>query len=145
MVITVQKEVALRMAARPGGKDYSSISVLCASAYAIKPVLRLGAASFFPSPRVGSAAQLFERRGGFMPRLFAPLVRSLFASRRKTIANNLEHFLSQSCILKNERPRDAAAFALERCGLAPGERAEKLDFEAFAVLARVLEEFYGYS
>jgi 16S rRNA (adenine1518-N6/adenine1519-N6)-dimethyltransferase len=145
MVITVQKEVALRMAARPGGRDYSSISVLCASAYDIKPLLKLGAASFYPPPRVDSAALLFERRESDpMPRLFVPLTRSLFMSRRKTIANNLEHFLPQSCILKNSgrRPlREAAAAALEQCGIAPDERAEKLGFEAFAALARVLELF----
>jgi 16S rRNA (adenine1518-N6/adenine1519-N6)-dimethyltransferase len=144
MVITVQKEVARRMAARPGGRDYSSISVLCASAYDIKPLLKLDAASFYPQPRVDSAALLFKRReSGPLPSLFVPLTRSLFAFRRKTIANNLELFLSQSCILKaDERMtfRETGVSVLEQCGIAPKERAEKLSFEAFAALASALEE-----
>jgi 16S rRNA (adenine1518-N6/adenine1519-N6)-dimethyltransferase len=141
MVITVQKEVALRMAAKPGGRDYSSISVLCASAYDIKPLMTLKAASFYPPPRVDSAALLFTRRDGGRNRpLFAPLVRALFASRRKTAANNLEHFLSVSGMMDpGVRPGDRAEALLLASGIAPKERAENLDYRAFNALADALE------
>ena len=143
MVITVQKEVALRMAAKPGSAAYSSISVLCASAYTVRPLLDLGAASFYPRPRVDSAALVFEARGGETPRLFFPLTRALFAARRKTAANNLENFLSRSAILNRESRREFAAAVLERCGVKPKERAENLGVQEFAALALAVEELSG--
>ncbi|MDR2143562.1 MAG: 16S rRNA (adenine(1518)-N(6)/adenine(1519)-N(6))-dimethyltransferase RsmA [Treponema sp.] len=141
MVITVQKEVALRMAAKRGGGNYSSISVLCASVYDIKLLMTLKAASFYPPPRVDSAALLFTLRDGEKNRtLFAPLVRALFASRRKTAANNLEHFLSVSGIMGSGVPsRNCAEALLAESGIAPKERAENLDYRAFNALADALE------
>ncbi|MDR1505662.1 MAG: 16S rRNA (adenine(1518)-N(6)/adenine(1519)-N(6))-dimethyltransferase RsmA [Treponema sp.] len=141
IVITVQKEVALRMAAKPGGRNYSSISALCASAYDIKPLMTLKPPSFYPPPRVDSAALLFTLRTDEKNNpLFARLVRALFASRRKTVVNNLEHFLSVSGILgAGRRSRDCAEAVLLRSGIPPGERAENLDYVSFNALADVLE------
>ena len=132
MIITVQKEVAVRMTALPGSKDYSSISVLCASAYKMKIIMNLKRQSFYPVPHVDSAAICFERLPGLdqPPPLFYSLVRSLFSSRRKTIANNLENFFPRSCTLK----------ALEACGLGGRERAETLSPEVFISLAGKLEK-----
>jgi 16S rRNA (adenine1518-N6/adenine1519-N6)-dimethyltransferase len=146
MVITVQKEVALRMAAKPGGRDYSSLSVLCASAYDIKPLMTLKAASFYPPPRVDSAALLLSRRDGEKnSALFVTAVRALFASRRKTAANNLEHFLSVSGTMDpGVRPGDCAKALLLESGIAPKERAENLDYRAFNALADALEKRKGY-
>jgi len=145
MVVTVQKEVALRMAARPGSKNYSSISVLCASAYSSKIIMTLKGPSFYPVPHVESATIRFDRLPGapHPPPLFYPLVRSLFASRRKTIANNLEHFLSRSGIIMEKERRAFAAAAPEKCGLCGGDRAENLPVEAFLALAAELESFGG--
>lgn len=150
MVVMVQKEVALRMAARPGGADYSSLSVLCASAYTVKHLLNLKGSSFYPPPQVESSALLFELKDRAPPpALFAPLVRALFASRRKTAANNLERFLSLSytagmCIMDKGRMnregwKETAARALEACGIAARERAENLGPEEFENLAMKLE------
>jgi 16S rRNA (adenine1518-N6/adenine1519-N6)-dimethyltransferase len=146
MVITVQKEVALRMAAKPGGRDYSSLSVLCASAYDIKPLMTLKAASFYPPPRVDSAALLFTRRDGEKnSALFTTVVRALFASRRKTVANNLEHFLSVFAIMNpGVRPGDYAEALLLESGIAPKERAENLGYRAFNTLADALEKRKRY-
>ncbi|MCL1929082.1 MAG: 16S rRNA (adenine(1518)-N(6)/adenine(1519)-N(6))-dimethyltransferase RsmA [Treponema sp.] len=142
MIITVQKEVALRMAAKPGSKEYSSISVLCSSAYTMKIIMTLKGQSFYPVPRVDSAVVCFERLPNvpLPPPLFYPLLRSLFASRRKTIANNLLNFISRSCILN--KTGTAAAIAedvLKSCGLTGGERAEKLPCGTFLALASGLE------
>ena len=145
MIITVQKEVALRMAAKPGSKDYSSISVLCASAYSMKIIMTLKGQSFYPVPHVDSAAISFTRLSDapLPPPLFYPLIRSLFLSRRKTIANNLLHFIDGSCTIKNKgsTAADAAAMALQSCGLSGSERAEKLSYETFLTLAGELGKF----
>ena len=145
MIITVQKEVAERMAAAPGSKEYSSISVLCASAYTMKIIMKLKGSSFYPAPRVDSAAVRFERLPGTQPPppLFYPLLRALFSSRRKTIANNLENFLSRSCTIKKMAGREDAAVtedALKACGLKGRERAENLSHDVFIELARELEK-----
>ncbi|MBO7135805.1 MAG: ribosomal RNA small subunit methyltransferase A, partial [Spirochaetaceae bacterium] len=55
-VITVQKEVAQRMSAKPGSEDYSSFSVLCQWAYDVTPLMDLGGGSFWPKPNVDSRA-----------------------------------------------------------------------------------------
>jgi 16S rRNA (adenine1518-N6/adenine1519-N6)-dimethyltransferase len=138
MIVTVQKEVALRMAAPPGSKNYSSISVLCSSAYKIKPLMTLKGASFYPVPHVDSAVLCFERKSNpAQVPLFYPLVRSLFASRRKTVANNLEHFSLLSGTIK----KDLAAAALKQSGVPGDARAERLPPEAFAALAGALERY----
>ena len=142
MVITVQKEVALRMTAAPGSKDYSSISVLCASAYKAKIIMTLKGKSFYPAPHVDSSVICFDREPGLaLPTpLFYPLLRALFASRRKTLSNNLQKFLANSCTLK-ESPAELAAAALNKCGLSGRERAEILSPETFFALAGELEKY----
>jgi ribosomal RNA small subunit methyltransferase A len=100
MVVTVQKEVARRMAARPGSKDYSSFSVLCGSVYTITPLLVMKGASFYPEPRVDSQGVRLDlrtdRNPAAYPVYFRPLLRCLFASRRKTVKNNLESFAASA-------------------------------------------------
>jgi 16S rRNA (adenine1518-N6/adenine1519-N6)-dimethyltransferase len=143
MVVTVQKEVALRMAAPPGSKDYSSISVLCASAYTMKIIMTLKGPSFYPVPHVDSAAVCFEKRGDvpLPPPLFYSLLRALFGARRKTTAHNLEKFLARSCTLKGGTTAEAAAAVLAECGLTGKERAETLPVETFFALAGGLEKY----
>jgi 16S rRNA (adenine1518-N6/adenine1519-N6)-dimethyltransferase len=150
MVVTVQKEVALRMTARPGSKDYSSFSVLCASAYRTSPLAVIKGASFYPPPRVDSQGVRLdllprEERACASP-FFQPLVRCLFASRRKTIRNNLINF-SVSCILRSAGKEaghvsvsDIAEAVLASSGLEGERRAETLSIEDFAALAGALEK-----
>jgi 16S rRNA (adenine1518-N6/adenine1519-N6)-dimethyltransferase len=144
MVITVQKEVARRAAALPGSADYSSFSVLCASAYTVTPLMIIRGASFYPVPRVDSQGLRLDRKTGpefpAFPALFYPLVRGLFSSRRKMIKNNLQSFISSRIIRAGERAEDLAREVLETCGLRGDERAETLDIKAFETLAKALEE-----
>jgi 16S rRNA (adenine1518-N6/adenine1519-N6)-dimethyltransferase len=131
MVVTVQREVAQRMSARVHTKDYSSFSVLCASAYTAAPLMALKAACFYPAPHVDSQAVRLDLRPDRTapPALFCPLVRALFAARRKTVKHNLRAFAAA---------RGNAALAdqaLERCGIDPAARAENLSPEDFAALA----------
>jgi 16S rRNA (adenine1518-N6/adenine1519-N6)-dimethyltransferase len=144
MVVTVQREVARRMAAKPGSSDYSSFSVLIASAYRADPLMLMGGSSFYPAPRVDSQGLLLE----LLPPeertspLFYPLVRGLFGSRRKTVKNNLQGFVS-SRIAPGENVRALSLAALERCGIKPEDRAENLSVARFRELALVLGEDYG--
>ncbi len=131
-VFTVQKEVALRMAARPGTSDYSSFSVLCQWAYDITPIMDLSGGSFWPKPNVDSRSVLFTKKENFpnckSPEHFMKLQRSLFVSRRKTIKNNLSKFYSSS-----EKAEDV----LKKAGIDVSVRAEKLDIETLLHLSDV--------
>ena len=143
IVVTVQKEVALRMAASAGSQDYSSFSVLCASAYKVKPLMTIRPSSFYPQPNVDSMGVLLENRNApRCPDVFYPLVRSLFASRRKTVKNNLLTFVSSrsGTLLRGEKNApDLCASILSENGLSGNERAENLELEVFLSLAKTIE------
>jgi 16S rRNA (adenine1518-N6/adenine1519-N6)-dimethyltransferase len=135
MVVTVQKEVALRMTSSVGSKDYSSFSVLCASAYIVKPLMVIKPASFYPQPKVDSMAVLLENRNAPAPcPVFFQLVRALFSSRRKTIKNNLSVF----CASRFGNPELSAQFLKEN-SLSGRERAEELTAEVFLSLAKSVQ------
>jgi len=139
IVVTVQKEVALRMAAAAGSPCYSSFSVLCASAYRVKPLMTIRPSSFYPQPNVDSMGVLLERRSADSPQVpsvFFPLVRALFASRRKTIKNNLSAFVSARL---GENAQDVCAVILRENGLSGNERAEELSLDCFVSLAKSIE------
>jgi 16S rRNA (adenine1518-N6/adenine1519-N6)-dimethyltransferase len=141
MVVTVQKEVARRMAAKPGTADYSSFSVLCASVYTVSPLMVLKGSSFYPAPRVDSQGVRLDLRSDIdpagYPPSFKPLVRSLFSSRRKTIKNNLQNYLN-SRILTGKGDQNLTLGLLEKAGISPHERAENLGPAEFSALAALL-------
>lgn len=143
MVVTVQKEVACRMSARPGSKDYSSFSVLCASVYRVEALRVIGARSFYPAPHVDSQAVRLSLRTGQIqyPKLFTPLVRFLFASRRKTLRNSLTKFLSSRILKDGEKTaRQRGEELLAASGISGSERPENLTVEEFAALAALVGE-----
>jgi len=139
MVVTVQKEVALRMTATAGKPDYSSFSVLCASAYKVKPLMTIRPTSFYPQPNVDSMAVLLEKKAAQKyPAVFYPMVRALFASRRKTIKNNLLTFLSSrfgDSLQNKSAVQHFVASILQNNSLNGTERAESLGIETFLSLA----------
>ncbi|MDR0302283.1 MAG: 16S rRNA (adenine(1518)-N(6)/adenine(1519)-N(6))-dimethyltransferase RsmA [Treponema sp.] len=135
IVVTVQKEVALRMTASAGSPDYSSFSVLCATAYNVKPLTVIRPSSFYPQPNVDSMGVLLENRNAPAPvPVFSPLVRALFSSRRKTIKNNLSVF----CASRFGSPALCAGF-LQENSLSGMERAEQLTPEVFLSLAKSIQ------
>jgi len=136
MVVTVQKEVALRMMAKPGSQDYSSFSVLCSSVYNIKPLVTIRPSSFYPQPNVDSMGVLLENKNAASyPDVFYPLVRALFASRRKTIRNNLSAYLAS---------RENCEEILGENKLNGNERAETLHLETFLSLAKSIDNMRLY-
>lgn len=134
-VITVQKEVAQRITAKPGDDDYSSFSVLCQWAYDVSNLIDLAGGSFWPRPNVDSRAVKMEKKSEFPccsnPALFMRLVRVLFAQRRKTIKNNL------NALPEAKGKVDAL---LEKAGLAPNLRAEVLSVKQMLALSDVIAE-----
>jgi len=92
MVYTVQKEVGERMVAGPGTKDYSAFSVLCGFACDVRDCGNVAPGCFYPQPHVTSKIVLMTPRGSgdlsLLP-LVSSFTRAVFASRRKTIRNNL--------------------------------------------------------
>ena len=132
-VITVQKEVAMRMMAKPKTADYSSFSVLCQWAYNIEFLMDLAGGNFWPKPNVDSRSVVFTKKEGFPlcenPSLFMKVQKALFSSRRKNIKNNLTGFLKDSkraeeYILKSE--------------LKLTNRAEELKIEDFLRLSDII-------
>ena len=132
-VFTVQKEVAVRMAAKPGDEDYSSLSVLCNWAYDVKNLMDLSGANFWPKPNVDSRAVVFTKKEDFPrcinPKLFIKMQRALFSSRRKTVRNNLQGFLNN-----NEK----TVSCLEKAGIDPMLRAEVLTIDQMLKLSDVI-------
>lgn len=136
-VVTMQREVAQRMAAAPNTESYSSFSVLCQWAYRVGTVSDLAGGSFWPVPNVASRAMLMEKRADFprcrSPVLFSEMVRRLFSSRRKTVRNNL-------LALSGAERCDEA---LSMSGIDPGCRAEALGVDELLSLSDSLFDVLG--
>lgn len=143
MVVTVQREVAQRMAAAVDTENYSSFSVLCSSVYIIKALEVIKGSSFYPVPRVDSQGMVLEYSRRDLPELFHPLVRSLFSSRRKMIGNTLPVFISSVLPKQGLSPglaKDLAADVLKKADIPRDRRPETLDVDEFAALAKHLKE-----
>jgi 16S rRNA (adenine1518-N6/adenine1519-N6)-dimethyltransferase len=126
-VVMVQREIADRLRAEPGGKEYGSASVLVQLACEVKLLRTVDPAVFVPRPRVGSALLGLRRIGPGATEALGAVVRAAFAHRRKALARSLELVMHGT-----NRP---ARYALERIGLPTDARAETLspaDFERFA-------------
>lgn len=131
IVTMVQKEVAERMTASPGGKDYGSLTV--AVQYYTEPmiVLDVPPRSFLPAPEVDSV--VIACRVRTQPavavkdeKLFFRLVRAAFGQRRKTLANALKTM---------GLDRERLAQAMEAASIDAGRRGETLSLTEFACLA----------
>ncbi len=137
MVLTLQKEITDRLAARPGTREYGVLSVIAQLFSEIRVVRTLSPGVFWPSPQVESAIVTLtvdkERAHAALPdnyRLFSAIVRTVFQSRRKTLLNSL---------LKLDLPsldREALLDVLNTLGIEPRRRGETLDLEEFVALVR---------
>lgn len=132
IVVMVQREVAERIVAKPGKKDYGAISVLCQYYTNPKIVTIVPAGSFYPAPKVDSAVLCMEvcREPNVKTKdeaLFFKVVKAAFAQRRKTLLNCLASGFS--C--------DKAALTeiLESVNIASNVRGEKLGLSEFAKIA----------
>ncbi|MBM7098045.1 MULTISPECIES: 16S rRNA (adenine(1518)-N(6)/adenine(1519)-N(6))-dimethyltransferase RsmA [Alteribacter] len=142
IVVMIQKEVAERIAAKPGTKDYGSLSIACQYYAKAETVLTVPKTVFVPQPNVDSAVLRLTIREeppvsvkdeGF----FFRIIRGSFTQRRKTLLNNLVHHFDA----KKEK-----ALIIELCeqaGIDPKRRGETLSMEEFARLSDVFVEHYS--
>ena len=133
VTVMVQKEVAQRIAAKPGSADYSAFTVFCQ--YYAEPELLFDvpAGCFLPQPKVTSAVIQLRCREAFPwdisdPELFFRVVRASFAMRRKKLSNGLASGFP-------ELGKAGAEEVLTACGLDANVRGETLDIPAFAAIA----------
>ncbi len=134
----LQSEVATRLLARPGSRDYGSFSVLHGLTVAFSKAMELSPNCFFPVPKVDStfvritpldAPPVEERELGHVGRV----VRAAFAKRRKTLVNSL-----RAGTFGTQHSADELRAALSRCGIEPLARAESLQPAQLLALAREL-------
>ena len=139
MIFTLQKEAAQRMVAGPGTKDYSSLSVFCASVCDVRILFDIGSSAFWPRPRVtSSVVQLIPKKKSMSAserKDFSDFVRAVFSSRRKTLRNTLRFWTKQrSPSLREEEIDTRLRAILEELLIDPSIRAEVLaPDELFAV------------
>lgn len=128
--VLLQKEVAERIAAKPGGKSYGRLSVMMQSRFKTLLLFDVGPGAFRPPPKVTSTfirlvphphpiveINHFER--------FSELVTAAFSQRRKTLKNSIHALLDEQQIIAT--------------GIDPSRRAETLTLEEFAALGNMLE------
>ena len=129
VVFMVQKEVADRLCAAPGTKDYGALTVFTQAAFKIERILTVRAGSFFPRPAVDSAVVRFtpERpRRALETDAFRAAVKAAFGMRRKTLRNAWRDLLGWS-------DAEIAARA-EAAGIDLTARGETLSVEQFRAM-----------
>lgn len=136
LVVMVQKEVAERMAAKPGSKDYGALSV--AIQYFTEPEIAfiVPPSSFIPAPSVDSAVIVCKRRSTppvevCDENLFFRVVKAAFSLRRKMLSNSLKNMG-----IKGEQVNKW----LELAGVNGKRRAETLSLEDFAALTNTFAQ-----
>ena len=127
----LQREVAERIEAPPGGKEYGVLSILVQLHADVRRLLTLPPGAFRPQPKVHSAVVQLTFRPPAVALgdegLFEAMVRSMFTQRRKTLSNALKPFA--------ETRGRTAAEALASAGIDPSRRPETLQLTEIARLA----------
>lgn len=144
VVILLQKEVADRLQAGPGTKEYGVPTIMLQSCATVTALMHIDPAEFHPRPKVESSLIRVDfNKPAIADETFAWLratVRAAFSSRRKTVINNLLSSLS----LPQEQYRDKAAKkqclinVLETSSIRPEVRAERIEIKQFQKLAEAL-------
>jgi 16S rRNA (adenine1518-N6/adenine1519-N6)-dimethyltransferase len=124
----LQKEVALRMVAAPGGPEYGRLSVMLQLRYAMELLFEVPPEAFEPPPKVKSAVvRMIPRPKAALadPAAFAKIVSLAFSQRRKMLRNTLEDYAPQ----------------LRAAGIAPTARAEEVSVAEYVRLANLIANF----
>lgn len=139
ITVMVQEEVARRMQAGPGTKDYGALSL--AVQYYAEPTIAAYVPQncFIPRPGVGSAVIHLRKRPeppveAENPRLLFALIKAAFGQRRKTLINSISGSPELTV------PKADVLAALQKIGISEKIRGEALTLQEFAALSNVLEE-----
>lgn len=133
MVITLQLEVAHRIAAAPDTDDYGVLTLLLGLNYENSGLFKIPATCFFPAPDVESGCISLRRRTRPLldereAKIYVRVVKRAFSQRRKMMFK----------LLKAEWPEDQLRDAFDRLRISPQERAEKVSLELFTELSKLL-------
>jgi len=136
-VLTVQWEVALRLMAKPGTKQWGALSIFVQVYARVELVKKIHKSHFYPAPSVDSAVvKLTFSDTSFYSiqneEVFFGLVRRAFQKRRKTLLNSLKEDENE------KRSKQALLSAFEKVGIDPSRRPETLSIPEWAALADIL-------
>ena len=135
ITVMIQKEVALRIAAKPGTGDYGAFSLFMQYHTEPEVLFDVPPECFLPAPKVTSAVLRcrVRKEPAVSPQcgeeFFFRTVRAAFAQRRKTLLNSL------SSVFGGQLSKDALAQVIANCGFEPTVRGERLGLNEFAALA----------
>ena len=133
MVVVIQLEVAHRLTANAGTRDYGVLTLLIQLRYEPCGVFKIPASCFFPTPKVDSACLTLLRRAEPLLSLaetatFTRVVKRSFSQRRKMMLK----------LLKEDWPAEALRSAFPEAGLSDSTRAESVTLDQFVTLTRRL-------
>lgn len=139
--VMMQKEVAQRLTAKPGTKQYGALTLAIEYQMQAKIAFDVSRKVFVPAPNVDSAIVVLTPRTNPLPvqpfdkqKLFG-FIRGCFAHRRKSLWNNL-----QSVIGKDPAVKEKMTAVLNQLDISPQIRPEKLTLEQFIELANALHQ-----
>ena len=138
IVVMMQKEVADRLAATPGNKDYGSLTVAVQYEMDADIAFIVPKTVFIPQPKIDSAIIVLEKKDSqpYQPadeEFFKKMVKGIFLHRRKSLWNNLQGLYG-----KDPGTKEKMQVALQKVGIEPGIRAEKLSISQMVDLADAL-------
>lgn len=138
LVLMMQKEVAERITANPGHREYGSLTIAVQTQMKARIDRIVGRNSFIPRPKVDSAVAVLDRLPKAEididdPVFFSKVVRSSFAHKRKSLMNNLLNWQGRT-----DESREKIKAIFEKCGIAENARAEQVSIDQFKQMA---EEF----
>lgn len=142
LILMLQKEVAERLTASPGTKEYGSLTVLSSYYFHIEKERKVSRHCFSPVPNVDSMVircvpKRQETSDSGLENVFRKVVKAAFSKRRKTLFNALR--LSNLLDIRSDRLRDI----LFSCRIDPQRRPETLATEEFLELAHCFRETSG--
>ena len=135
--VMVQLEVADRIVANKGGKDYNNLSIAINYRAKTYKAINVSRNVFMPKPNVDSAVVIFDIYDEKTykvnnEKFFIELIKKAFANRRKTLVNNLNQGYNLS--------KEEITLILEELNLSPTIRSEALSIEQFTILSDMLEK-----
>lgn len=135
IVVMVQKEVAERMNAQPGGKDFGALSVAVQYYCDTEIVAKVPRHLFVPQPNVDSIVIALRVRPERKYKvddedLYFKVVKAAFGQRRKTLLNSISSM--------GNLAKDQVKEALEEAGIDPKRRGETLSLDEFAILSNII-------
>jgi 16S rRNA (adenine1518-N6/adenine1519-N6)-dimethyltransferase len=142
-VFIIQKEVAERLCAEPGSKDYGIFSIYCSTYLKSSIVQIIPSHCFFPKPKIDSATiELVPIKdknwNSDNEKLFRKIVRASFSNRRKTLSNSLKKFLHDKSIDQN-----LFSTRSKESGIDLSRRAETLSVDEFYKLTEITRDMFN--